>query len=255
MRQQKGDLALRDLIARRVPLFEFAIRSELALHKLDSAEGRVNALNAAAPLVAQIRDRSLRPEYTRLLAGWLGVEVEIVSAAVSQGTKALLRSENSTQVVSGDNNWRPDPNDARLILEREVLKSRLQEPELLAGVLWTEIETTAFTHPAYREMRKTIDEKEILTMETITDEKIRTLFTELTVEPIRADGKPTAVYVESIVARLREVAISRAIAELKSSLQRLNPLDNEIEYTAAFSALVSLESTRRSLHNLALGSL
>jgi len=255
VRQQKGDLALRDLIARRVPLFEFAIRSELALHKLDSAEGRVNALNAAAPLVAQIRDRSLRPEYTRLLAGWLGVEVEIVSAAVSQGTKALLRTENSTQVASEDNNWRPDPNDARLILEREVLKSRLQEPELLAGVLWTEIETTAFTHPAYREMRKTIDEKEILTMETITDEKIRTLFTELTVEPIRADGKPTAVYVESIVARLREVAISRAIAELKSSLQRLNPLDNEIEYTAAFSALVSLESTRRSLHNLALGSL
>jgi DNA primase len=48
LRQQKGDLALRDLIARRVPLFEFAIRSELAHHKLDSAEGRINALNAAA---------------------------------------------------------------------------------------------------------------------------------------------------------------------------------------------------------------
>uniref|UniRef100_UPI00404ACAA2 DNA primase n=1 Tax=Candidatus Planktophila sp. TaxID=2175601 RepID=UPI00404ACAA2 len=62
LRQQKGDLALRDLIARRVPLFEFAIRAELAHHKLDSAEGRVNALNAAAPLVAQIRDKSLRPE-------------------------------------------------------------------------------------------------------------------------------------------------------------------------------------------------
>jgi len=255
LRQQKGDLALRDLIARRVPLFEFAIRSELALHKLESAEGRVNALNAAAPLVAQIRDRSLRPEYTRLLAGWLGIEVEIVSAAVSQGTKALLRTESSTQVMSADNNWRPDPNDARLILEREVLKSRLQEPELLAGPLWSDIETAAFTHPAYREMRKTIDEKETLTMETITDEKIRILFTELTVEPIRADGKPTAIYVESIVARLREVAISRAIAELKSSLQRLNPIENEIEYNSAFSALVALESTRRSLHNLALGSL
>jgi DNA primase len=50
LRQQKGDLALRDLIAKRVPLFEFAIRTELGLHKLDSAEGRVNALNATAPL-------------------------------------------------------------------------------------------------------------------------------------------------------------------------------------------------------------
>ena len=255
VRQHKGDLALRDLIARRVPLFEFAIRSEIAHHKLDSAEGRINALNAAAPLVAQIRDKSLRPEYTRLLAGWLGVEVEIVSAAVSQGHKSRPSSQAVVEVLADDTSWRPDANDARLILEREVLKSRLQEPQLFGDSLWSSIEIAAFTHPAYREMRKTIDEKEILTMETITDERIKTLFTELTVEPIRADGKATALYVESIVARLREVAISRSIAELKSSLQRLNPLDNEIEYNAAFSALVTLESTRRSLHDLALGSL
>ena len=255
LRQQKGDLALRDLIARRVPLFEFAIRSELAHHKLDAAEGRVNALNAAAPLVAQIRDKSLRPEYTRLLAGWLGLEVEIVSAAVSQGVKSQPRTQEPTAVASEESNWRPDPHDARLILEREVLKSRLQEPALFIESLWSDIEADAFTHPAYREMRKTIDEMQILSMETITDEKIKTLFTELTVEPILADGRATALYVESIVARLREVAISRSIAELKSSLQRLNPVENEIEYNAAFAALVALETTRRSLHDLALGSL
>jgi DNA primase len=255
LRQQKGDLALRDLIARRVPLFEFAIRSELAHHKLDSAEGRINALNATAPLVAQIRDKSLRPEYTRLLAGWLGVEVEIVSAAVSQGLKVRPRNEDPSEVLSEESNWRPDPHDARLILEREVLKARLQEPQLFGGKLWSEIEPDAFTHPAYREMRKTIDYKQELSMETITDEKIKMLFTELSVEPIRADGRPTAVYAESITARLREVAISRSIAELKSSLQRLNPVENEIEYTAAFGALVALESTRRTLHDLALGGL
>ncbi len=255
LRQQKGDLALRDLIARRVPLFEFAIRSELAHHKLDAAEGRINALNAAAPLVAQIRDKSLRPEYTRLLAGWLGLEVEIVSAAVSQGVKSHPRTQEPTAVASEESNWRPDPHDARLILEREVLKSRLQEPALFIESLWSDIEADAFTHPAYREMRKTIDEMQVLSRETITDEKIKTLFTELTVEPIRADGRATALYVESIVARLREVAISRSIAELKSSLQRLNPVENEIEYNAAFAALVALETTRRSLHDLALGSL
>lgn len=255
VRQQKGDLALRDLIARRVPLFEFAIRSELAHHKLDAAEGRINALNAAAPLVAQIRDKSLRPEYTRLLAGWLGLEVEIVSAAVSQGVKSHPRSQGPTAVAGEESNWRPDPYDARLILEREVLKSRLQEPALFIESLWSDIEADAFTHPAYREMRKTIDEKQVLSMETITDEKIKTLFTELSVEPIRADGSATALYVESITARLREVAISRSIAELKSSLQRLNPVENEIEYNAAFAALVALETTRRSLHDLALGSL
>ena len=255
LRQEKGDLALRDLIARRVPLFEFAIRAELAHHKLDTPEGRVNALNAAAPVVAQIRDKSLRPEYTRLLAGWLGVEVELVTRAVAQGVKAMPKIQNDVEETTAAPNFRPDPNEARLILEREVLKARLQEPQLLAGELWSAIEGGAFTHPAYIAMRTAIDVSEKLTPESITDENLRALFTELTVEPIRADGKPTQVYVASIVARLREVAISRSIAELKSSLQRLNPVENEIEYNAAFAQLVALESARRSLHDLALGSL
>jgi DNA primase len=112
LRQQKGDLALRDLIARRVPLFEFAIRSELAKHNLESAEGRVNALNAAAPLVSQIRDKSLRPEYTRLLAGWLGMEVETVSAAVLRGAK-LLAPTSEIVAAPSDENWRPSPHEPR----------------------------------------------------------------------------------------------------------------------------------------------
>ena len=255
LRQEKGDLALRDLIARRVPLFEFAIRAELAHHKLDTPEGRVNALNAAAPVVAQIRDKSLRPEYTRLLAGWLGVEVELVTRAVAQGVKSQPQTQAAPEESTAAPNFRPDPNEARLILEREVLKARLQEPQLFAGELWSGIEGGAFTHPAYVAMRTAIDVSEKLTPESITDENLRALFTELTVEPIRADGKPTQVYVASIVARLREVAISRSIAELKSSLQRLNPVENEIEYNAAFAQLVALESARRSLHDLALGAL
>lgn len=258
LRQQKGDLALRDLIAKRVPLFEFAIRTELALHKLDSAEGRVNALNATAPLVAQIRDKSLRPEYTRLLAGWLGVEVETVSSAVAQGVKRqpqqsapATNEEEAPQVQ-----WRPNPQEPRLILEREVLKARLQMPSLISN--WREIESGAFSHPAYIQLAQIIaaaDEKSSIEIEQITDENMRSLFTELNVEPIRADGEVTGHYVESIVARLREVGISRAIAELKSSLQRLNPVENEQEYNQAFASLVALETTRRGLHDLALRSI
>ncbi len=261
LRQEKGDAALRDLIARRVPLFEFAIRAELAHHKLDSAEGRVNALNSAAPLVAQIRDKSLRPEYTRLLAGWLGVEVEIVTRAVAQGAKSAPRSQsaqieqNIEEGATEQEKFRPDPNEARLFLEREVLKARLQEASLFVDGLWSSIESGAFTHPSYMALQREISKHDEISPESITDENVKALFTELNVEPIRSDGKPTHVYVVSIVARLREVAISRSIAELKSSLQRLNPVENEIEYNAAFAQLVALESARRSLHDLALGSL
>jgi DNA primase len=253
LRQLKGDLALRDLIAKRVPLFEFAIRTELKLHNLATAEGRVNALNATAPLVAQIRDKSLRPEYSRLLAGWLGVEVEIVTSAVGQGARRSAPQEQEPDQV--DQSWRPHPQEPRLLLEREVLKARLQMPELVTT--WSEIEATAFTHPAYIEMKKTIDEQKssAIAIDDVNDERMKTLFTELTVEPIRSDGEVSARYIESIVARLREVGISRAIADLKSNLQRLNPVENPDEYNSAFAALVALETTRRGLHELSIGSL
>jgi DNA primase len=255
LRQIKGDLALRDLIAKRVPLFEFAIRTELKLHNLATAEGRVNALNATAPLVAQIRDKSLRPEYSRLLAGWLGIEVEIVTAAVSQGARRSVPAAPENEGDQVDQSWRPHPQEPRLLLEREVLKARLQMPDLVTT--WSEIEEAAFTHPAYVEMKRVIDAHTSLTIQIdeIPDERMKTLFTELTVEPIRSDGEVSARYIESIVARLREVGISRAIADLKSNLQRLNPVENPEEYNAAFASLVALETTRRGLHDLAIGSL
>jgi DNA primase len=255
LRQTKGDLALRDLIAKRVPLFEFAIRTELKLHNLATAEGRINALNATAPLVAQIRDKSLRPEYSRLLAGWLGVEVEIVTSAVAQGARKNSPAVAEVETDATDQSWRPHPQEPRLLLEREVLKARLQMPDLLTT--WSEIELTAFTHPAYVEMKRVIDAHSSTTMQIgdLSDERMKTLFTELTVEPIRSDGEVSARYIESIVARLREVGISRAIADLKSNLQRLNPVENPDEYNSAFASLVALETTRRGLHELAIGSL
>ena len=256
LRQIKGDLALRDLIAKRVPLFEFAIRTELKLHNLMTAEGRVNALNATAPLVAQIRDKSLRPEYSRLLAGWLGIEVEIVTSAVSQGARRSAPAASvETEADQIDQSWRPHPQEPRLLLEREVLKARLQMPDLVTT--WSEIEEAAFTHPAYLEMKRVIDAhaSSNIQIDEISDERMKTIFTELTVEPIRSDGEVSARYIESIVARLREMGISRAIADLKSNLQRLNPVENPDEYNAAFASLVALETTRRGLHDLAIGSL
>lgn len=256
LRQHKGDLALRDLIARRIPLFEFAIKTELNQHNLNTAEGRVNALNATAPLVSQIRDKSLRPEYTRLLAGWLGVEVEIVSRAVSQGVKRVAAPQGSTEEAPVESSWRPDPLEPTLMLEREVLKARVQMPALVST--WTTIEDGSFTHPAYSALAATINSlgaTRAFTSEEIADPQLKALFTELSVEPIRADGEITERYVASIVARLREVGISRAIADLKSRLQRLNPVENGEEYNASFAQLVALESARRSLHDLAVGSL
>jgi DNA primase len=73
LRLKHGDAAVRDLIAQRVPLFEFAIRSALTDHNLDTAEGRLAALDAAAVIVGKIKDRGLRQLYAVNLDRWLGM--------------------------------------------------------------------------------------------------------------------------------------------------------------------------------------
>ena len=105
-------------------------------------------------------------------------------------------------------------------------------------------------------IRKAVREnKESSILENVTDERMRQLFTELSVEPVRTDGAVSEKYVSSIVARLREVLVSRKIADLKSSLQRLNPVENEAQYNATFAELVALETQKRGLHELSIGSL
>lgn len=251
LRQHHGDSAVRDLIARRVPLFEFAIKSAIKQFDLTNADGRVSALNAAAPLIGKIRDASLRPEYARSLAGWLGMEVEVVLAAVKKNSGSSMKSTVDNVVTS---NWRPDPNEPKLILEREVLKVRLQMPALMRN--WRELEANAFSHPAYIKLREFIDTQNDFApvdLSATDSEELKSFITELTVEPIRTDGEISDRYVTSICARLNEVALSRSIAEVKSSLQRLNPVENEAEYNRIFTDLVSMESKRRNLKEMALG--
>ena len=247
LRQTGGDEAVRDLIARRVPLFEFAIKSVIKNYDTNTPEGRVTALNQVAPLIGKIKDSSLRPEYIRSLAGWLGMDTDTVAQAV----KRVAGKSNTPlpNIPAGQTNLK----DPILMLEREVLKAKLQVPEMIAD--WSALEPSAFTYPPYAALRAAIDAGNGDTaklIETAPDD-YKYLITELTVEPIRMDGEVSDKYVVSIFARLREVAISRQIAEIKSTLQRLNPVENEAEYTKIFTELVALEATKRVQKELAIG--
>jgi len=245
LRQAHGDPAVRELIARRVPLFEFAIKSVIAGYDITNPEGRVNALNQVAPLIGKIRDASLRPEYVRLLAGWLGMEVDIVSTAVKRSGNRVENSEPSKVNLT----------DPILVLEREVLKVKLQISGLASS--WVDLEENAFSYPLYDQLRKVIDANDGFTTESLLEkcesDELKSLVTELTVEPIRTDGEVSDRYVNSIIARLREIALSRAIAEIKSTLQRLNPVENDAQYQEIFGQLVAMEAARRVQKELALG--
>ena len=143
------------------------------------------------------------------------------------------------------------------MLEREVLKAKLQANELANS--WSEIEPQAFTYPLYAALRTQIDSLPEMNinslLERTEDQTLRALITELTVEPIRTDGEVSEHYVASIIARLREVALSREIAEIKSTLQRINPVEEADRYNEIFGALVAKEAQKRAQKDLAIGYL
>ena len=257
LRQADGDVAVRDLIARRIPLFEFAIRSTLKEYDLDRPEGRIAALSESAPMLARIRDTALRPEYARSLARWIGVEVEQVNEVVSKVQSNSRRRDSLEEVTTQPSgSWRPDPAEPALILEREVLKARLQLPAFCID--WRKLEQNAFTHPAYQRLRAFIDQGrdfEAVVLKPEDPPELHSFVAELSSEPIRSDATVSEKYIASIFARLRELALGRTIAEIKSKLQRINPLEDEVQYNVTFQELLELERERRTLRDLAVGEI
>ena len=259
LRLAKGDMAVRDLVARREPLLAFALRSVLSRYDLNLAEGRVAALRATAPLVAKIKDRALRPEYTRKLAGDLGMEIEPVQQAVA----ASARGESpapARPVVS-------TPDSPPALVEREALKLAVQHP-VLAGPMFDAIDATGYGVPAYAAIRSAIADAGGTTstaaggavwIERVRDScpelTAKALVTELAVEPLRLDGEPDPRYVEVTMVWLHLALVKRQIGELKSRLQRLNPVNNVEEHLRLFGELVSLEQQARALRDRAAGGL
>ena len=259
LRLAKGDVAVRDLVARRELLLSFALRSVMAKFDLDTAEGRVGALRATAPLVAKIKDRALRPEYTRKLAGDLGMEIEPVQRAVAASLKGRGAELDRAPVR------RPSISDgAEALVEREALKLALQQP-VLAGPMFEAVEADAYRHPVYTVVRKAIAAAGGATSaaggavwiervrEHCSDLAAGALVNELAVEPLRLDGEPDPRYVEATIIRLQLPSLNRRIGELKSKLQRVNPVTHADDHLRLFSELVSLEQHARALRDRAAG--
>ena len=56
--EHPGDAALRELVARRIPLYRFVMKNIVGRYDLDRVEGRLGAVREAAPLVG-VPERTL----------------------------------------------------------------------------------------------------------------------------------------------------------------------------------------------------
>ncbi|SPT75217.1 DNA primase [Arcanobacterium haemolyticum] len=279
LRMAGGDAAVRDLIARRRPLFEFAIRSLLDQLPLRTVEGRAAGLRAAAPIVAQIRDRVLQSEYSRQLAGWLGMDEALVRDSVRQAG----RSARYAGPVEPDEVPRPQPileprnlvRDPVARVERQALEVMLQLPGMAAAALADQIPSRTFRTPIHQSVFDAIsaaggvrayvvkfDQLSAAGMpqtdasnrastwfveqvENQADDLVKNAVRQFAVEPLpENDEKEPWPYVRGIILSLIRQGIVHQIADLRREMRMLDadsPRQNEL-----FEMLMKLEATRRA---------
>ncbi|WP_328956913.1 DNA primase [Kitasatospora purpeofusca] len=273
LRLAKGDDAVRELIDNPVPLFEFALGSAVAKHRVDTPEGRSAALEEAAPIVARIKDRSIQHEYAVRLAGMLGILDEpFVVRRVAQ----LARWDRERQQNPRANGQRrPEPpqpvrparpafvlnsRDPAQFVERELLKLALQHPDLVAPAFDNYAEDE-FPTPPYTAVRRAIGQAggaaygatladfTSVVREICPDDRVRSLVTELTVEPVRSRRKVDAVYAGEFLVKLRLLAVDRRVDEVRAHLQRLGNRAAPEDLHAVQTELWQLQQYGQSLRS------
>ncbi|WP_299293726.1 DNA primase [uncultured Mobiluncus sp.] len=189
LRMQRGPGAVRDLIESRRPLFDFVLKTIISKYDLESPAARIEAMRAAAPVVAEIRDKALRTEYVKQLSGWLGANVRDTWYAVNEAWKRIRAQQRAG--ASSDRSSRSGPGgpgsasrgsgnganpgnmtgeaaagstqifpqtrldpavdtDPIWRVERDVLIAALQFPGLAAQTAFDALDPQSFTQPTLR---------------------------------------------------------------------------------------------------------
>jgi DNA primase len=284
LRLKHGEAAVRDLVARRVPLFEFAVRSVLAKHDLETREGQFAAIDEAAPIIVRIKDQSKWKRYAVDLDRWIGFNDEryildrVRHAAratkATRGTPARSGAVNAAQ--EGNSRRRADAGQNRagqpydrsdrvLQVEREALKLAVQWPAL-TGPEFDSLGVAAFSVPVHAAVFGLIAgcggvgtagrarDWAAALLEAAPDDGVRTFVTELVAEPLQVAGEPDEKYADVILARVGEFSVGREIAAIKAKLQRMNPEEDQAGYGRMFGDLIALEQRHRWLLNRAAGT-
>lgn len=194
VRIKRGDAAVRELVASRIPMFEFVIRTLIADYDTASIDGRVHALRRIVPVLAGIKDEALRDEYARQAAGWVGwdnpndvldqvrkearksgaqrprLELKTGGAGGAGGGASAGAGGGAGAGATGGTGSggagapglhvvkgmeRPNPNDDFLEGPREVMKLALQEPQL-ASTIFDLMPPESFVHPTYVAMAEAV---------------------------------------------------------------------------------------------------
>ncbi|MER3386185.1 MAG: DNA primase [Microcella pacifica] len=277
LRLERGDDAVRHLVSSRKPMYEFMVRRQLDRFDLETVEGRVSALRAAAPIVADIRDQALSIGYERSVAGWIGIEPREVGRAVHAARQQAARTPRESAPVRSSGGEGPGgiaagdaaaargeseaptigiaqlPTDPVTRLEQELLMALLQHPgEVPIETARTALQTT-FSQPALATVRDAL----LVALEhygtpdwvrKVSDEAptaFGPLVTQLAIAPLPIRDGHVATYCRGVTVSLIERDLLRRKTELLGALQRMDSAQDPDRYRALQQQMVDIETERR----------
>ena len=278
LRLNRGDGAVRSMIETKSPLFEFVIDQRIAGHDLASVEGRVAALTAAAPIVAEIKDTGIRGRYEHVLARRLGEDLREVHREVQRAAARASRTDagaaaggaapgagtsahGAASADGGSGEAAPEiratitalPRTADAALERDALMGVLQYGHLIDAADLDAALALPMQVPSLDAVRQSIQgqpDRTRIGWASTAVESVREPYRSLGVElltaafPALTEEEATAS-TRALAQRLRIRALDREKTELLGAIQRL-PAESE-EGRAVRVALRDLDARRRSL--------
>lgn len=274
LRLARGDDAIRRLVTNKRPMFEFMIRRTLDGHDLETVEGRVGALRAAAPVLAGIRDRSLTQGYVRELAGWLGMEIPEVRRSVETARRRAGSAGQDDRSAGSGRDGRPGgtdgadtpdepvagirslPNDPISRMERDAVMAMVQQPTSVGAPMLGLAASATFSTPMLAAVRDAV----VANVDVIgagdwldrlladVPAPLRTLTHELALAPIPArNAEDLAAYCRSIVVALVERDLLARKASLLGQLQRADPHEQAERRAEIQRQLVDIDGQRMRL--------
>ncbi|MCW2824384.1 MAG: primase [Aeromicrobium sp.] len=272
LRLADGDAAVRELVASRIPLYRFVLDNMLGKYDLDRGDQRVDAVREAVSLASAIRDKSKVDALLREIAGRVGTDIEQVRSEhrrrAASAPKAGAPRTGAQQAAVAEAAPAAIPSPAvnfglpQFADEREALKAIVQHPHLAAAVA-EDLDDNDFTHPISRLLWQHIEKMPWPTgpdtnwlpqlADSVADEDAKRILSIAAVEPMRAREGNTPAVVASVVIRLQLLTLGRSIADVKSKLQRTNPIEQAEVYNRMFGELIALEQQFRQLRDRSLG--
>ncbi|WP_216917309.1 DNA primase [Nocardia noduli] len=253
LRQRDGDEGLHELILARTALIEYVLRAAIAEHDITTVEGRIAAVHHGTTLLHQLPDPITRSEYTRQLAGWVGVDPDAVAASPTDSTVPTAESARNQPAKRAR-----APGDEKYRWQRTALQAALQKPALAAEHGFDQLPPEVFDQPVYSLLYSAIASLggarsapadttawvNAVTAHLGTDTGPAT---ELAVQTLHLPGDEPGKYLRAVFTMITAGHLLTRVEILRNELDSVSALDEPERFHHLIAAIQDTEQHRRTI--------